>query len=171
MQRRLLRRLRTRSGAGDTICEANQSLPRFNPEFISLLADNSDRSPQWNSRSTEPTAAQINVPVFIAGAWQDEQTGGRFPSLLDDLANAPILRANLYNGLTRFGTELALAAVFGSSVELGPNRFEGRSFAASLAAYEDEPSIRMLFEVGAQRPRFPRPAGRPVSTRGRSPQP
>lgn len=177
---------RTRSDAGDTVCEANQSLRRFNPDFVSLLAENSDRSSLWDSRSAEPTASLIDVPVFIAGAWQDEQTGGRFPALLDDLASAPILRANLYNGLhtdplgpdvlprivefydfyvaerrpgidalTRFGTEIALGAVFGGAVQLGPNRFNGQSFAASLETYEAEPPIRVLFEVGAGRPALP----------------
>lgn len=177
---------RTRSDAGDTICAANQSLRHFNPDFVSLLAENSNRSALWDSRSVEPTASLIDVPVFIAGAWQDEQTGGRFPALLDDLASAPVLRANLYNGLhtdplgpdvlprivefydfyvaerrpgidalTRFGTEIALGAVFGGAVRLGPNRFDGQSFAASLEAYETEPPIRVLFEVGANRPALP----------------
>ncbi len=177
---------RTRSNAGDTVCEANQSLRRFNPNFVALLAENSDRSDLWDSRSAEPTAGLIDVPVFIAGAWQDEQTGGRFPALLEDLANAPVLRANLYNGLhtdplgpdvlprvvefydfyvgerrpgidliTRFGTEIALGAVFGGPVQLEPNRFEGQSFAASLEAYEAELPIRVLFEVGANRPALP----------------
>ena len=26
---------------------------------------------------------KIDVPVFLAGAWQDEQTGGHFPAMLD----------------------------------------------------------------------------------------
>jgi len=177
---------RTRSDAGDSECEANQKLRRFNPDFVSLLAENSNRSQLWDSRSAEPTADLINVPVFIAGAWQDEQTGGRFPALLDDLSGAPILRANLYNGLhtdplgpdvlprivefydfyvaerrpgidalTRFGTEIALGAVFGGPVELERNRFDGQSFAASLEAYEAESPIRVLFEVGADRPALP----------------
>lgn len=177
---------RTRSEAGDTTCEANQSLRRFNPDFVAALADNSDRSDRWDTRSTEPTAGLIDVPVFIAGAWQDEQTGGRFPALLDELSNAPVLRATLYNGLhtdplgpnvlprivefydfyvaerrpgidaiTRFGTEIALGAVFGGPVRLEGNRFDGQSYAASLDAYEAEPAIRVLFEVGANRPALP----------------
>lgn len=177
---------RTRSDAGDAVCEANQSLRRFNPDFVSLLANNSNRSERWDSRSAEPTAGLIEVPVFIAGAWQDEQTGGRFPALLDDLANAPVLRANLYNGLhtdplgpdvlpriiefydfyvaerrpgidaiTRFGTEIALGTVFGGAVRLEGNRFSGQSFAVALEAYETEPPIRVLFEVGANRPSLP----------------
>lgn len=177
---------RTRSEAGDTICEANQSLRRFNPDFVALLEENSNRSDRWDSRSAEPTAGLIEVPVFIAGAWQDEQTGGRFPALLDELSNAPVLRANLYNGLhtdplgpdvlprivefydfyvaerrpgidalTRFGTEIALASVFGGPVQLEGNRFSGQSFVASLEAYEAEPPIRVLFEVGAERPSLP----------------
>jgi predicted acyl esterase len=177
---------RALSAVGDATCQANQSLRRFNPDVVERLATSTDRSPLWESRSAEPTAADINVPVFIAGAWQDEQTGGRFPALLDDLVSAPVLRASLYNGLhtdplgpdvlsrvlefydfyvreqlpdidpvTRFGIEIALASVFGGTVRLEPNRFEGQAYAAALETYEAEQPIRVLFEVGAQRPNLP----------------
>ena len=39
------------------------------------------------------------MPVFLAGAWQDEQTGGRWPALIEALSGAPVLRVVMYNGL------------------------------------------------------------------------
>ena len=42
---------------------------------------------------------EIDVPTFLGGAWQDEQTGGHFPTMLDDLAtNVPDLHVALTNG-------------------------------------------------------------------------
>ena len=39
------------------------------------------------------------MPVFLAGAWQDEQTGGHFPAMLDDFTGSPHLYATMTNGL------------------------------------------------------------------------
>jgi hypothetical protein len=43
-------------------------------------------------------APRVEVPVFYSGAFQDEQTGGRFPLLFDDFTNAPVVRLNAWNG-------------------------------------------------------------------------
>jgi hypothetical protein len=40
----------------------------------------------------------INVPVFLAGAWQDEQTGGYFPTMLDHFTGTDKLHFTLTNG-------------------------------------------------------------------------
>ncbi|MGK3946232.1 hypothetical protein ABK046_48760, partial [Streptomyces caeruleatus] len=42
---------------------------------------------------------KINVPVFLSGAWQDEQTGGHFATLLDKFTGAPVTRFITFNGL------------------------------------------------------------------------
>jgi len=42
---------------------------------------------------------QIDVPVFLTGAWQDEQTGPHFATLLDDFTSAPVQRFTVFNGL------------------------------------------------------------------------
>ena len=41
---------------------------------------------------------KINVPVYIAGAWQDEQTGGHFPEFLNRFTHAPHVFATMSNG-------------------------------------------------------------------------
>jgi len=44
-------------------------------------------------------ADRISVPVFLAGAFQDEQTGPFFTTLLDRFTSAPARRFNVYNGV------------------------------------------------------------------------
>ena len=38
------------------------------------------------------------MPTFLAGAWQDEQTGGRFPTMLDEFTGTDVFHAHVYNG-------------------------------------------------------------------------
>lgn len=84
---------------GDEICEQNQRLRTHNPDLVELAQERPFIDDYSLGKSPETFAADINVPVFLAGGWQDEQTGGRFPALLDELENAPVLRAVMYNGL------------------------------------------------------------------------
>ncbi len=55
---------------------------------------------------------KINVPVFLAGAWQDEQTGGHFPAMLDDFTSSPHVYATMTNGSH---TESLSLGVFGGT--------------------------------------------------------
>jgi len=41
---------------------------------------------------------QINVPVFLAGAWQDEQTGGYFPTMFDRFTGTDNVHFTITNG-------------------------------------------------------------------------
>nr|MCU0259967.1 CocE/NonD family hydrolase [Ilumatobacteraceae bacterium] len=122
---------------------------------------------------------RIEVPTFIAGAWQDEQTGGRFPTMLDRFTSAP-LYASLVNGLhtesvspavfarmvefldlyvaervpdlsgARAIAPILAAGIFGTDqVELPPDRFTGSTYDEALATFESEPPIHVLFEQGA----------------------
>ena len=54
------------------------------------------------------------MPVFLAGAWQDEQTGGRFPAMLDQFSSSPHLYATMVNGTH---TESLSLAIFPRFVE------------------------------------------------------
>jgi len=83
----------------DEICDANQLLRSQNRD----LAEAAAATAYWNDAegdilSPRTFVDQINVPTFLAGAWQDEQTGGRFPTMLDDFTSAPVFKAHLYNG-------------------------------------------------------------------------
>ena len=64
-------------------CDANQLVRLQNPDPVALIEDN----PFYNRtyyRRIDPSrfVHRINVPVYLAGAWQDEQTGGHFPAFL-----------------------------------------------------------------------------------------
>ncbi len=84
---------------GDDVCESNQALRVHNPDLVDVIQSTPYEGELSMERSAETYAGDIAVPTFLGGAWQDEQTGGRFPALLDELQNAPVLRAVLYNGL------------------------------------------------------------------------
>jgi uncharacterized protein len=89
-----------RIAAGDEQCAANQRLRLQNPDLLQEIRD----TPFWTSPLADDLAPRtfvdrIEVPVFIAGAWQDEQTGGRFPTMLDRFTGTPHLYASLVNGL------------------------------------------------------------------------
>ncbi len=86
--------------AGDETCASNQSLRLQNPDLVSEILE----SPFYDSRQSGDLSPrlfvdQINVPTFVAGAWQDEQTGGRFPTMLDQFTGTDHLYASLMNGL------------------------------------------------------------------------
>jgi predicted acyl esterase len=89
-----------RIAAGDDVCEANQSLRLQNPDLLAEITAN----PYWTDEVAGEIAPRtfvdrIDVPTFIAGAWQDEQTGGHFPTMLDQFTGTDHLYATMTNGL------------------------------------------------------------------------
>ncbi len=89
-----------RVDAGDDVCEQNQELRLQNPDLVQEIRDN----PFYTAELGDPLAPRqfvdrITVPTFVAGAWQDEQTGGRFPTMLDRFTGTDHLYASLTNGL------------------------------------------------------------------------
>jgi predicted acyl esterase len=85
-------------GANAT-CDANQLVRLQNPDPVALIEDN----PFYNKtyyQQIDPSrfVHTINVPVYIAGAWQDEQTGGHFPEFLNRFTHAPHVFATMSNG-------------------------------------------------------------------------
>jgi predicted acyl esterase len=101
--------------SGDTQCETNQLVRLQNPDLAAQIFD----QPFWLDEEYGEIAPrlfvdQIEVPTFIAGAWQDEQTGGRFPTMLDQFTGTEHLYASLVNGLH---TESIGPAVFPRLVE------------------------------------------------------
>jgi len=89
-----------RVNAGDTVCLENQKLRlqgedpivfvTTHPYYVSELLD--DRSPiNW--------VHDIEVPTFLASAWQDEQTGGDFASMLSRLPKRRDVKVTVANGV------------------------------------------------------------------------
>ncbi|WP_243057115.1 CocE/NonD family hydrolase [Nocardioides sp. SR21] len=97
--------------SGDTTCEENQAVRLQNPDPLQLLEDNPFYGYRYYDR-INPTnfAGDINVPVFLAAAWQDEQTGGHSAEMLDDFTGSPHVYASLANGSH---TEALSLGIFG----------------------------------------------------------
>jgi uncharacterized protein len=89
-----------RADDGDTVCAFNQLLRLQNPDLVMEIDDNPYYSPDLGDSLAPITFVdKIEVPVFIAGAWQDEQTGGHFPAMLARFTRSPHVYVTLMNGL------------------------------------------------------------------------
>lgn len=90
---------RERADAGDTECADNQRVRLQNVDLGTMIDDHPHYTPEVHDQiNPSEWADRIEVPVFLAGAWQDEQTGGHFPALLERLSGAPHVYASLVNG-------------------------------------------------------------------------
>lgn len=89
-----------RIAAGDTECESNQRLRLQNPDLVA----ESETTPYWTDEVVGDIAPwlfvdRIDVPTFVAGAWQDEQTGSHFATMLDRFTGTDHLYVSVVNGL------------------------------------------------------------------------
>jgi predicted acyl esterase len=87
-----------RIAAGDEVCAAHQPLRNQILDFESLTHNLSSYSEAAGARDLRRLVPDIEAPVFVSGAFQDEQTGPQFTTMLDDFDSAEVLRANLWNG-------------------------------------------------------------------------
>ena len=104
-----------RIAAGDETCADNQLLRLQNVDQTAVIYE----QPYWTEESAAEVAPrmfvdEITVPTFVAGAWQDEQTGGHFATMLDRFTGTDAFYATLSNGLH---TESIGPAVFPRLVE------------------------------------------------------
>ena len=84
---------------GDQTCLANQALHAETQNLTSLLQQASHYEKSlYVPRSDSYWAKKVDVPVFVSGAFQDEQTGGQWPAILSDLSNDPHVWATIVNG-------------------------------------------------------------------------
>ncbi|MFV0309545.1 MAG: CocE/NonD family hydrolase [Desertimonas sp.] len=85
---------------GDDTCAANQALRGQNPDLVELIGDHPYRDPDVaDPLSPELLVGDIEIPVFVAGAWQDEQTGAGFATMLDAFTGTDQLFVDVVNGL------------------------------------------------------------------------
>ena len=84
--------------AGDTVCAENQPLRNQNPDFENLARSLTSYTPSAAARDLRLLVRDITTPVFVSGAFQDEQTGPQFTQMLDEFDEAAAFRANLWNG-------------------------------------------------------------------------
>jgi hypothetical protein len=89
-----------RNSNGDTTCSANQLFHSQAQDVNAILASSPERAAAlYDQRSPQLWAKNIKVPVFIAGALQDEQTGPQWTDLLTALAQDPHVYATVQNGI------------------------------------------------------------------------
>jgi predicted acyl esterase len=89
----------TRVDGGDVECRENQLVRLQNPGLESQIRANPYYSEVAEKTDVRPLLADIEVPVFLAGAWQDEQTGGHFANMLGGFTGTDHFYASLTNGL------------------------------------------------------------------------
>lgn len=85
---------------GDLYCDDNQLLHGQAVDIIAKAYEN----PFYDPEVADPLnlnlkAPDIQVPVFLTGQWQDEQTGPGFASVLDKFTGSPAVRMTVLNGV------------------------------------------------------------------------
>jgi predicted acyl esterase len=84
--------------AGDEPCAAHQQLRTQNPDFRSFGRSLEAYPPAMRPRDLRELVRTIDDPVYLTGAFQDEQTGPQFAAMVDHFEQAPVLRVGLWNG-------------------------------------------------------------------------
>lgn len=100
-----------RVDGGDTVCAENQLLHSQLIDNVAQARQITYYVPQEHDRFNPTTFVdKIDVPVFITGSWQDEQTGPYFFLLFDKFVNAPSLRMIAINGvhIDGFGPHISM---------------------------------------------------------------
>ena len=87
-----------RIDAGDEQAAANQAIRSQNMDFERFGRAIDNFRPTLDARRVETVVDRIDVPVYLTGAWQDEQTGSRFALMLDRFHNSPHVQFTLFNG-------------------------------------------------------------------------
>jgi predicted acyl esterase len=80
-------------------CAENQLLRLQNPDIVAQIQENPYYSPALGDPLSPITFVnKINVPVFLAGAWQDEQVGPQSADMLNDFTSSPDKHFMFTNG-------------------------------------------------------------------------
>jgi hypothetical protein len=85
--------------AGDTVCAENQLLHGQYIDNVEQARRSLLRPAEHDRYNIATFVDDITVPVFLASAWQDEQTGPFFFTMLDKFDHSPAVRMNTYNGV------------------------------------------------------------------------
>ncbi len=84
---------------GDRTCERNQRLRLQTRDVLDLVDSEPFRNPVLYDRRTPlDWAERIDVPVFLVGAFQDDQLGGHWVNLVEALEGNPDVWVTMYNG-------------------------------------------------------------------------
>jgi predicted acyl esterase len=87
-----------RIDGGDGECRRNATDHELNFDFATFAKGLEMRPAEADERDLRELVRDIEVPVFITGAFEDEQTGPQFGALLDNFDDARAVRVGLWNG-------------------------------------------------------------------------
>lgn len=89
-----------RVNEGDEICRANQRLRLQTLDPIEFVKAHPYYEPHlMDNRSPINWVADVDVPMFLSSAWQDEQTGGDFASMLSRVPKRRDVKVTVTNGV------------------------------------------------------------------------
>ena len=103
--------VKDRIAGGDDVCADDMLLRGENVDLLDQITKHPNPSSQLDaeftydfpngSDSLAPAefARKIKAKVFLAGAWQDEQTGGHWPNMINRFAPGTLVRAEGQNGV------------------------------------------------------------------------
>ncbi len=172
---------------GDTTCAANQALHGEASDLMSEIDANSYYNPTVaNPLDPDTFVNKIDVPVFMACQWEDEQTGGHCPELVSHFTGtskkwftftngahidsldpstfdrwydflelfvahqAPILNSAVIQAAAPVIYEDAMGTPDTDPITLPVDPIQLiPTYKAALAAFEQLPEIRVLFDNGA----------------------
>jgi predicted acyl esterase len=101
--------------SGDAVCAANQNLRLQTPQLVDVIGEADTYVPEiYDPVAPRLFVDRIDVPVLLSGAWQDEQTGSHFATMLQNFTGTEHFYATLANGLH---TESIGASSFARMVE------------------------------------------------------
>jgi uncharacterized protein len=83
---------------GITTCKDNQLLRLQSVSAVGQINTEKYYSPALDALAPRTFVHKINVPTYMGGAFQDEQTGGEWSSMLDDFAPGTPLKVYMTNG-------------------------------------------------------------------------
>lgn len=83
---------------GDQTCAAVQDLREQNLDFEYFGRSLVHRSVMADGRDLSKLVAKIKVPVYLSGAFQDEQTGPQFGDMLGNFTGTKVHKFTLMNG-------------------------------------------------------------------------
>jgi hypothetical protein len=87
-----------RISRGDTICAENQKLRLQARDLLAEIRPDRFYEAAGDALAPRTFVDKINVPVYLAGQFQDEQTGGHMSTMVPDFAPSTKLRVTLTNG-------------------------------------------------------------------------
>jgi uncharacterized protein len=83
---------------GITTCKDNQQLRLQSVSAVAQINQDRYYTPALDALAPRTFVNKINVPTYIGGAFQDEQTGGEWSSMLQDFAPGTPLKVFMTNG-------------------------------------------------------------------------